>query len=223
MKKISSDAKLFIVMLGLLILFTVWFSIELYLKHDQLLAKRPVPVEPVVVAQPAPPPPQFKQEPVEPDIDERELQCLAKNIYHEARGESLEGKLAVAHVTLNRVHSPRFPDTVCKVVYQAVHSTWWWEAKGRLVPVRNKCQFSWYCDGKSDRIQLTTVEGEPIVRNVQAWQDSQAVALEVLLGITSDPTNGAKWYYNPDLADPYWKHSYIKTVQVGAHKFMRAP
>jgi len=77
---------------------------------------------------------------IEPDIDTAELDCLAKNIYHEARGESLQGKKAVANVTLNRVHSNLFPDTVCGVVYQAVHSRWWLENHNRLVPVRNMCQ-----------------------------------------------------------------------------------
>jgi len=159
--------------------------------------------------------------PIEPDVDEDELQCLAKNIYHEARGESWEGKLAVAWVTLNRVHSGRFPDTICDVVYQAQHSTWWLENHGRKVPVRNKCQFSWYCDGKSDRIQLTTLEGEPIVGNVNAWTASQDVALKTMLGITSDNTKGATFYYNPKLADPYWKTHFVYTVMVGDHKFMK--
>jgi N-acetylmuramoyl-L-alanine amidase len=160
--------------------------------------------------------------PSEPDVDEDELQCLAKNIYHEARGESREGKLAVAWVTLNRVHSSRFPDTICKVVYQTKYSKWWKEHHNKLVPVRNQCQFSWYCDGLSDRIQLTTVEGEPIVKNVQAWAESQEVAMQAMLGITSDNTGGATFYYNPALADPYWKNHFEYTVAVGDHRFMKA-
>lgn len=160
---------------------------------------------------------------VEPDIDDAELDCLAKNIYHEARGESREGKLAVAHVTMNRVHSNRFPDTVCGVVHQAVYSKWWWEEKGKRVPVRNKCQFSWYCDGKSDRIRLTTSDGNPIAINVRAWAESQDVAMEVMLGLTEDNTLGATYYYNPSLADPDWKHYFTKTVIVDNHKFMRMP
>ena len=195
-----------------------------------MMMSAPVPV--TVETAPAQPLAQFEEqvnEPVStfifptPAVDDAELDCLAKNIYHEARGESDAGKLAVAHVTLNRVNSDRFPDTVCGVVHQAVYSKWWLEVKGRKVPVRNKCQFSWYCDGKSDAIVLTNEKGQPIVRNIEAWQASQHIAMQVLLGLTEDPTGGAKWYYNPDLADPYWKHSYIKTVQVGAHKFMRAP
>ena len=160
--------------------------------------------------------------PTEPDVDEEELQCLAKNIYHEARGENKLGKLAVAHVTLNRVHSDKFPDTVCGVVYQARYSRWWLEAKGRLVPIRNQCQFSWYCDGKSDRIQLTTLEGEPIVANVKAWSESQEVALQSMLGLIPDNTQGATYYYNPHKVTPYWASHFKKTAIIGNHKFMKA-
>lgn len=184
------------------------------------------PPDPIIITQPAPPLAVIKEpamETVEPDLDDAELDCLAKNIYHEARGESREGKIAVAHVTMNRVNSKRFPNTVCGVVHQAVYSTWWLEARGRKVPVRNKCQFSWYCDGKSDRIRLTNSDGKPLVPNVRAWSESQTVAMEVMLELVPDNTGGATFYYNPSLADPYWKHHFEKTVMVDNHKFMRAP
>lgn len=57
-------------------------------------------------------------------IPEKQLECLAKNIYHEARGEPRRGQIAVAHVTLNRVAHAKFPDTVCKVVYQPGQFVW---------------------------------------------------------------------------------------------------
>jgi spore germination cell wall hydrolase CwlJ-like protein len=172
------------------------------------------PIEPIE--------PTFELEYAAPAIDDIELDCLARNIYHEARGESSIGKLAVAYVTVNRVRSNRFPDTVCGVVHQAVYSTWWWEAKGKKVPVRNMCQFSWYCDGKSDTINLTTASGRPIKQNIRAWEESKEIALAVLLGEVEDPTHGAKWYYNPKLADPEWQHAFVKTAMVGNHKFMKA-
>ena len=96
------------------------------------------------------------------------------------------------------------------------------EAKGRLVPIRNQCQFSWYCDGKSDRIQLTTLEGEPIVGNVRAWSESQEVALQSMLGLAADNTQGATYYYNPHKVTPYWRSHFVKTVVIGNHKFMKA-
>ena len=166
------------------------------------------------------PKPEFTKLP-EPNIDSDELECLAKNIYHEARGESREGKVAVANVTLNRVHSARFPDTVCGVVYQAVYSRWWLEHHNKLVPVRNMCQFSWYCDGKSDRIQLTTLEGETIKSNVQAWADSHWIATQALLGNLIDITDGATFYYNPSLANPAWHMQMVQTTYVDNHRFMK--
>jgi spore germination cell wall hydrolase CwlJ-like protein len=56
--------------------------------------------------------------------DDPSVICLAKNIYYEAQGESLIGKLAVAKVTLNRVTSPKFPNSVCGVVYQKYQFSW---------------------------------------------------------------------------------------------------
>lgn len=201
------------------LVFIVIATVKQYWSHQTELAQQKLSIDYIVVETPYVDPEPI--EPSEPDVDEDELQCLAKNIYHEARGESKAGKLAVAHVTLNRVHSSKFPNTVCGVVYDAVYSKWWYETHGKLVPVRNMCQFSWYCDGKSDRIQLTTLEGEPIVSNVKAWSESQEVALEAMLGLTKDNTDGATYYYNPKLADPHWKHSFVTTTVVGNHKFMR--
>jgi spore germination cell wall hydrolase CwlJ-like protein len=65
--------------------------------------------------------------------DRREIQCLAENVYHEARGEPVRGQLAVALVTRNRVGEPNRPNTICGVVWQ-------------------RSQFSWTNDGRSDRI-----------------------------------------------------------------------
>lgn len=55
---------------------------------------------------------------------ERQVECLAKNIYFEARGEPRKGQLAVAHVTINRTKSSRFPDDVCSVVYAKKQFSW---------------------------------------------------------------------------------------------------
>ena len=74
-------------------------------------------------------------------INQTEIECMAKNIYFEAAIESTAGQLAVAQVTLNRVKSKHYPNTVCEVVYEGPH-----HASGH--PKRDRCQFSWYCDGK---------------------------------------------------------------------------
>ena len=145
--------------------------------------------------------------PVEPvAVDPSELNCMALNIYHEARGESEVGRLAVANVTMNRVNHRRYPDTICGVVQQGIHYTNW---KGNRMPKRHKCQFSWYCDGKAD----TVFEN-------RAWANSLDLALEVMMGMHSDITKGATHYYNPHKADPSWAQQYAMTAQHGNHVFM---
>ena len=81
-----------------------------------------------------------------------QAKCLADNMYFEARNQSWRGIVAVGMVTLNRVNDKRFPEILCEVVKQGPISKWWLEQKGKIVPIRHKCQFSWYCDGKSDKI-----------------------------------------------------------------------
>ena len=145
--------------------------------------------------------------PVEPvAVDTDELNCLAMNIYHEARGESEIGRLAVANVTMNRVNHTKYPDTICGVVQQGIHYENW---KGNMMPKRHKCQFSWYCDGRAD----TVFED-------RAWANSVDLALEVIMGMHLDITNGATHYYNPQKADPSWAKQYAMTAQHGNHVFL---
>ena len=99
------------------LVFIVIVTVNQHWNHQTEIAQQKLSIEYIVVETPYIGPDPI--EPSESDIDEDELHCLAKNVYHEARGESKAGKLAVAHVTLNRVHSDEFPDTVCGVVYQA--------------------------------------------------------------------------------------------------------
>jgi len=141
-----------------------------------------------------------------PDIDNQELECLALNIYHEARGESQAGKIAVAHVTLNRMKHHKYPESICGVVRQGRHYVNW---KGNTMPVKYKCQFSWYCDGRSD-----------LVHEDKAWAKSIDLAFDVLMGVTADNTHGATHYYNPSKADPHWAQQYAMTAQHGNHVFM---
>ena len=91
------------------------------------------------------------------------LMCMALNIYHEARNESTMGQLAVGQVVMNRVYDDRFPDNVCSVVKEGK------PYNGH--PIRNRCQFSWYCDGLSDT-----------PRNSKAFVKSQENAQIVLNG-----------------------------------------
>ncbi|MDH3593246.1 MAG: cell wall hydrolase [Rhodospirillales bacterium] len=124
-----------------------------------------------------------------------DLECLAMNIYHEARNEPEAGKLAVGHVVMNRVADPRFPGTVCGVVMQ-----------GGQKP-RNRCQFSWWCDAKDDR---------PL--NKRAWAESQFFASHIFAGNSKDPTGGALWYH-ADYVEPAWRKTFVEGPQIGRHKF----
>jgi hypothetical protein len=120
--------------------------------------------------------------------------CLAKNIYFEARNESLKGKMAVAMVTLRRVQDPRYPNTVCGVVYE------------------NK-QFSWYSDGLSDR-----------PRNPKSYENVALLASAMLSGETMiyDFTYGST-HYHADYVAPYWSAYMVRKVKIDTHIFYYEP
>jgi len=126
---------------------------------------------------------------------QNELRCLALNIYFEARSEPESGQRAVGHVVMNRVAHPKYPDSVCKVVQQGGEK------------VLNRCQFSWWCDGQSDR---------PL--NQQAWVKSLRLAWKVYFGVLEDTTGGALWYH-ATYVKPYWSDSLLKGNRIGQHVF----
>jgi len=80
---------------------------------------------------------------------EMDTHCLAQNIYFEAGNQPLAGQIAVANVVLNRVEHDKFPDSICGVVYQT--KEWRTSWTGKTIPKLGMCQFSWFCDGKSDK------------------------------------------------------------------------
>lgn len=116
-------------------------------------------------------------------------------IHFEARGESNAGKVAVGHVVMNRVVSPRYPRQICNVVRQG--GEW----------PKNRCQFSWWCDGRSDN-----------PNDIVAWKDSMTVARHVFWGLSGDPTAGAL-YYHADYVEPYWSKLLGAGEKIGAHIF----
>jgi N-acetylmuramoyl-L-alanine amidase len=140
-----------------------------------------------------------------------EVNCLALNIYHEARNQPLTGKLAVAFVTFNRVKSEKFPNTVCAVVKQGVNSKWWKEQHGKDVPLKNKCHFSWWCDGKSD---------EPIEQEV--WELTKALAFHMYYRnyFSFDLTGGAT-HYHADYVTPYWAKKKERVIKIKNHIFYK--
>jgi spore germination cell wall hydrolase CwlJ-like protein len=128
---------------------------------------------------------------------ERQLDCLAINIYREAGYEPFEGKVAVAQVTMNRVAHPEFPKDVCAVVYEK--NNW----SGRIV-----CQFSWYCD--------STHRNRPIGAG---YEESYEVAKRVLLEGFRLPGLTDALFYHADYVNPRWRYDRIQ--QIGTHIFYR--
>ena len=128
--------------------------------------------------------------------------CLAKNIYFEAGVESTAGKLAVANVTLNRTLGDNYPNTICEVVHEGIHR---YNARiEEYVPVRDRCQFSWYCDGLLD---------DP--REGRTWESAQELAKRVLVNhydrALIDITDGAT-HYHANWMEKYPKWSKKKKV-----------
>ena len=124
--------------------------------------------------------------------------CLSEALYFEARGEDLWGQMAVAEVILNRAESARFPDSVCTVVR---------DGTGR----RNRCQFSYYCDGKVEAI------GEPA-----AYERIKKIAAMMIEGRARVLTGGAVFYHT-DAVTPSWMHAMVQTAVIGDHIFYRYP
>ena len=200
--KVSIVARLsFISVVVVYILYGVIHKVNDYLYEEHLEVVRPVVEQSVEV-------PDIKNDisiAIEVETEyQQQLSCLSLNIYHEARSESKLGQEAVGLVTMNRVYDSRYPDTVCDVVYQS-HV----DSKGR--PKRNQCQFSWYCDGKSDKIH-----------DIVAYNEIEELSASILesYGIERDITDGAVMYH-ASYVKPYWASSYERTSRVDSHIFYK--
>lgn len=128
--------------------------------------------------------------------DAREIRCLAQAIYFEARGEPVAGQVAVAEVIMNRVASDRYPDTICGVVFQGEHR-------------RNRCQFSFACDGKSDKPVRT-----------KAWAIAKEISLSTAMGLQPVSVQGAT-HYHANYVEPQWSKELNRVAVVGNHSFYR--
>lgn len=126
--------------------------------------------------------------------------CLAEAMYYEARGEGVEGQMAVAEVVFHRMRSSAYPSTICGVVFQGAQE-------------KRACQFSFVCNGDMERRK------EP-----HAWAAARLLAAKIMTGavplgdITDDATS-----YHAVSVDPAWAGHLIRTVQIGNHVFYRAP
>ncbi|WP_319826414.1 cell wall hydrolase [Thalassovita sp.] len=124
--------------------------------------------------------------------------CLAEALYFEARGESVKGQFAVAEVIMNRVDSPRFPDTVCGVIHQGT---------GR----KYQCQFTYTCDGYDE-----------VIHEKSAFERAGKVAKLILNGAPRALTDGAT-YYHTKAVNPKWSRKFARTATIGVHHFYRHP
>ena len=143
------------------------------------------------------------------DYDEQSI-CLAQNIYHEARGEIVEGQIAVSNVVINRVKSKQFPNDICSVVYQRSQI----EILDRIlkiIRIPKLCQFEWVCNFKPNSIN-----------DLDSWKNIQTLAQEIVEGAHDDITNGATHYYNPEsVPTPPWANVLTKTTVIGNHHFYK--
>lgn len=128
-----------------------------------------------------------------------DLRCLAENIYFEARGEPLRGQYAIAEVTMNRLDSPNFPDTICDVV----HDTRWDPLRKRLI-----AHFSW---------TVFELRGEP---KGPAWEQAMAVATAVYDDVYM-PVVPSALFYHATSVHPYWAKSKRVVARIGNHVFYR--
>lgn len=147
-------------------------------------------------------------EPVKLNVDYRQftsetqtqLKCLADNLFFESGFEPVEGQIAVAMVTLNRVLFSEFENTICGVVKEKTP--------------RGVCQFSWYCDPNMN------ARSKYLFYNpTKEYENSLAIAIYVYTnyGMIDDPSMGAL-YYHADYVNPRWSFV-VKTRQIGRHIF----
>lgn len=132
------------------------------------------------------------------EVRERQLACLAKNIYYEAGNQPFEGKVAVAQVTLNRTESGLYPSDICKTIYQK-----------NIVYEKVLCQFSWVCD--------RTIAIKAI--NKENFKEAEEVAKKVLLEGFRLPSLKEAMYFHGDYINPGWKRERI--TKIGNHIFYK--
>jgi spore germination cell wall hydrolase CwlJ-like protein len=132
-------------------------------------------------------------------LNNKEINCLADNIFFEAGNQSDLGKKAVAYVTLNRMYSTNFPENICSIVYQKSN---------------NVCQFSWVCKSRSLRNRKN--------KEYVMWQRSLAIANQAVhdYNIYDDPTHGAL-HFHADYVKPFWSKVYYRTTKIDNHIFYR--
>ena len=154
------------------------------------------------------------------DYSYNQAECLAQNMYHEAKNQGFAGQLAVALVVLNRVNDHRFPNTICEVVHQGpVKESWKTKGKDLMeheriyYPIRHRCQFSWYCDGLKDTIKKA---------DAKLYDDLFKMSVSLVSGEVQvvDITEGAT-HFHADYVRPAWRKTKTRTIEIEDHIFYR--
>lgn len=134
-------------------------------------------------------------DPTGKEILDDAIPCLARSIYWEAKGKDDASMEAIANVVMNRIGHEGFPNTICGVVKQG-HE-------------QGACQFSWWCDGRSDD-----------AKEEESYSHAKEIARKALNRQLKDRTGGAL-YFHYRKAVPNWSKEYIRTVEVGEHVFYK--
>tara|TARA_B110000305_G_scaffold238938_1_gene305543 strand:- start:1995 stop:2552 length:558 start_codon:yes stop_codon:yes gene_type:complete len=137
-----------------------------------------------------------------------QVECMALNIYYEARSSSLADQYAVADVVLNRLEDTRYPDTICDVVKDGLT-----DDDGQMI--RNKCQFSWYCDGKDDT-----------PKNMEVLYESRSIAWDMVMLDTFRGLTEGSTHYHTSYVNPVWNKSkdnwsITRVGRIGSHIYYR--
>ena len=133
-------------------------------------------------------------------ILERQLACLARNVFYEANGEPMSGQMAVAQVTVNRARSGLFPRDLCAVVSQTT-----------IVGGDRVCQFSWYCNADRNKLKTLKPSDPSYIAAKRVFLDGQKVAK-----IDKD----VMWFHETSIkVNPRWPHKVA--TQIGNHVFYK--
>ena len=163
-------------------------------------------------------------------VSQKDLTCMAENIYYEAGGESYTGKLAVGHVVLNRKRDHRYPNSICKVIHQstvvekkvvleefdaaniadeAIAAEKAAEEIAVAIKEVKVCQFSWVCDDRKE-----------INKASKAWRDSKAIAQKLLSLPSNDVVHGATNFHATSVS-PRWKNTLVRVTAIDNHIFYK--
>jgi spore germination cell wall hydrolase CwlJ-like protein len=124
------------------------------------------------------------------------ITCLSRTIYWETKGQDTASMEAVANVVMNRLGQKSFPNTICEVVREGSE--------------KGACQFSWWCDGRSDHAE-----------DEKSYATAKEIARKALNKQLADRTGGALYFHSLNAAPTNWSKEYIKTLEVGKFVFYK--